>query len=395
MAEKDHSNVHSFLLATALAVGASVGSLAMYAKKRKFQSPAFLARYLATPNSLVGPLFALRRIRRADAPRETPKNLRPIEQVVSWRDTHQGLTRVLRETETNTFMVAKDGVIVHEWCRDGYTVATPQSSWSVAKSVVSLVTGVLISKKLLNESTLLVDVLPEYRTGGPFDTITVGHLLDMRSGIDLPEEYVEWKAYSGVGGMMTSTDVAGYLMRARNTFAVPGTVSDYRSVDTQFLSMVLARVTGKPLADLVRDYVWNPLGMLDDATWSLDADDGLEKGFMGLNASTRDFLKIGQLVLDGGKVGAKQVIPKKWITRITQPAGIIDSDEREPWGYSAKWWHPAGYETHEDMTALGVYGQFVYVNRKHGVVIAKNSDHGSEQDEQGLIAVFRELAATL
>lgn len=395
MAQNDQGTLAKFLLGTATAVGASVGALALYAKKNSFQSPIFLAKYLATPNSKVGPLFALRRLRRADVPVETPKDLRPLDRVVQWRGAHQGLNQVLRETETNTFMVAKDGVIVHEWCRDGYTVATPQSSWSVAKSVVGLVTGQLIGEKKLTEDTRLVEVLPEYQTGGPFDSITVGHLLDMRSGIDLPEEYVEWKAYSGVGGLMTTTDVAGYLMRARSTFAVPGTVSDYRSVDTQFLSMVVARVEGEPLADVVRRRLWNPLGMLDDATWSLDSDDGLEKGFMGLNASTRDFLKLGLLIANGGKVGRKQIIPKGWITRITTPEHTVESEHHAPWGYAGKWWHPDGHETHEDMTALGVYGQFIYVNRKHGVVIAKNSDHGAEQDEADLIAVFREIAASL
>ncbi|MDA3147731.1 serine hydrolase [Leucobacter sp. UCMA 4100] len=394
MGKNDQGTLGKFLFGTATAVGASVGALALYAKKNSFQSPVFLAKYLATPNSLVGPLFALRRLRRADNPTETPKNLTPLDRVVEWRGTHQGLNQVLRETETNTFMVAKDGVVVHEWCRDGYTVATPQSSWSVAKSVVSLITGQLIGEKKLTEDTRLVEVMPEYQTGGPFDAITVGHLLDMRSGIDLPEEYVEWKAYSGVGGMMTTTDVANYLMRSRSTFAVPGTVSDYRSVDTQFLSMIVARVEGEPLADIVRRRLWDPLGMLDDATWSLDGDDGLEKGFMGLNASTRDFLKIGLLVANKGKVGRKQIVPKAWIERITTPVDLIET-ENHTWGYAAQWWHPSGHEEHEDMTALGVYGQYIYVNRKHNVVIAKNSDHGAEQDEQALIAVFREIAASL
>src|SRR5690606_14277812 len=201
--------------------------------------------------------------------------------------------------------------------------------------------------------TRLVEVLPEYQTGGPFDAITVGHLLDMRSGINLEEAYVQWKAYTGGGGMMTTKNLPNYLMGARNTFALPDTVSNYRSVDTQFLSMIATLVTGTALADLVRKHLWDPLGMLDDATWTLDRDGGIEKGFIGLNASTRDFLKIGQLVLDGGKVGNKRVIPAAWIKRISTPVHVIESDQHT-WGYAAQWWHPAGHEAHEDMTALGV-----------------------------------------
>lgn len=394
MAQKENKSCAGLILGAGVAVGAAVASLTVYARTRRFQSPAFLLRYLLTPNSRVGPLFPVRRLRRADNPVEAPRELRPIDRVVSWRGTHQGLNRVLRETETNTLIVAKDGVIVHEWSRDGFTTSTPQSSWSVAKSVVGLITGQLIHEKKLSEDTRLVEILPEYQTGGPFDSITVGHLLDMRSGIDLQEEYVEWKAYTGVGGMMTTLDIADYVMRSRNTFAVPGTLSDYRSIDTQFLSMIVARVEGETLSAVMRRRIWNEIGAQDDATWSLDDDNGVEKGFMGLNASTRDFLKLGQLILDNGKVGDTQVISPEWIARITTPVDIIEG-EHHAWGYSAQWWHPTGHDIHQDMTALGVYGQFVYINRQHGVVIAKNSDHGAEQDEAELIEVFREIAASL
>src|SRR5699024_6286117 len=139
---------------------------------KQFVGPAFIAKYLATPNSLVGPLFATRPVRRANVPIEWPSTLRPIQRVVSWQGEHRGLTRILQETNTNAFLVAKDGRIVHEWCRPGVNVATPMSSWSVAKSVMGLITGQLIADGKLSEDTRLVDVLPEFATGGPFDSIT-------------------------------------------------------------------------------------------------------------------------------------------------------------------------------------------------------------------------------
>lgn len=387
--------IRKILLSAPALAGAGVGAMALYARKNDFVGPAFVARYLTTPNSLVGPLFPTRPIRRANVPIEWPARLQPIHRVVSWKGEHRGLTWVLRETKTNSFLVAKDGVIVNEWCRNGVTIASPMSSWSVAKSVVGLVAGQLVGEGKLSEDTRLVEVLPEYATGGPFDSITAGHLLDMRSGIDLPEIYREWAMYMGVSGMMTTTRLPEYLMsRARNTFAVPGTVSDYRSIDTQYLSMMISRIENEPLATVVHKRIWDPIGALDHASWTLDRPDGIEKGFMGLNASPRDFLKVGQLVLDRGRVGDRQVVPESWIDRMSTPAGFIDS-ETHRWGYSAQWWHPTGSDEHEDMTALGVYGQYVYVNRKHGVVIAKSSDHGTEQDETELIDVFRQIAGSL
>lgn len=394
MAQQKNSSMRNLLLGTAAAAGAGVLALSAWTKKNEFQSPLFLARYLSKPHSLVGPLFDTNTLRHADAPMPASVKLKPIEQVVDWKGVHSGITSVLRDTETNSLMVAKDGVIVHKWFRDGFDEATLQSSWSVAKSVVGIVTGQLIAEGKLSEDTKLVDVLPEYATGGPFDQITVGHLLDMKSGIDLPEVYSELGAYTGVGGMMTTKNLPAYLMKSRNTFALAGEVCDYRSVDTQFLSMIVSRIDGKTLAASVRSRVWDPMGAEDSATWTLDRAGGIEKGFMGLNASPRDFLKLGQLVIDKGRAGDNQVIPQEFLERMLTLRGIVDS-EAHNWGYSSKWWHPSGSDEHTDITALGVYGQFVYVNLTHNVVIAKQSDHGAEQDEDELISVFRQLSANL
>lgn len=394
MASKKRSPLSLTLTGFFITFTAGFLTLARWAKKNKFQSPAFLLRYLTKPHSKVGPLFATRQLRHSDVPIEIPEKLKPIEQIVSWKGSHRGLSWVLRETETNVLLVAKNGVLVRRWCRPGFTEATLQSSWSVAKSVVGLVAGQLISEGKLTEKTKLVDVLPEFSTGGPFDEITVAHLLDMRSGIDVAEEYKEWQAYTGVGGMMTSKDLTGYLMRRRNTFAVPGEIADYRSVDTQFLSMIITRIEGKNLAAVVRSRIWDPVGAVDSATWTLDDEGGIEKGFMGLNASARDFLKIGLLVANEGMVGEKRVIPAEFIERIKTAKGIIESDAHR-WGYSSKWWHPAGAGETQDLTALGVYGQYVYINPEHDVVITKLSDYGTEQDEDDIIQVFRELAASV
>jgi CubicO group peptidase (beta-lactamase class C family) len=158
-------------------------------------------------------------------------------------------------------------------------------------------------------------------------------------------------------------------------------------VDTQLLGMALARVEGLPLAELLERDIWGPIGAEDDALWNLDRSGGQEKGFCCLNATARDFAKIGRLVLDGGRAGDAQIVPPAWIDRIRTPAphqvGI--------WPYSAQWWHPTGGDG-ADLTAVGVYGQYVYVDPPSGTVIVKLSDHGTTQDEQETIEVFRAIA---
>lgn len=383
----------SLFLGSVALGAATYAGIAAYARKNTMLPPWFLAKYALTPNSEVGQLFPSRVIERSATPIETPHDLVPVDQVIPWKGEYRGLTRVLRETKTNAFLVAKNGTVVHSWVRDRFSTTTPHSSWSVAKSVVSLLIGQLIDEGKLGERDRLTEILPEFATGTAFDSVTVQHLLDMQSGILMPEDYTMLKPYTGVAGMLSTLDLPGYLFDRRALYTEPGTVTEYRSVDTQYLSMIVSRVENAPLAEIVQRKLWDPMGALDTAYWNTDVVDGIEKGFAMLNASARDFLKIGQLMLNRGRVGAKQVVPEAWIERIRAVASHPVHEART-WGYSAQWWHPHGHETDGDFTALGVNGQFIYVNPKHQTVIVKLSDHGTEEDEDELIEMFRAMART-
>jgi CubicO group peptidase (beta-lactamase class C family) len=350
-------------------------------------NPAFIARYLLTPSSEVGDLFAYRVIPPSERPRPIPEELSSLPAEVPWKGSMTSTEEVLTQTKTNALMVVCEGQVTQEWYRDPAEATSRQSSWSVAKSVVSLLVGQLIGEGKLTEDTLLVDVLPEYANGTAFDSITVGQLLDMSSGIDVTEDYSYLKPFSGVGGMQVTTDLPDYLMQNRGLVFEPGSTSQYRSVDAQYLSMIVAKVTGKPLAQVVYEQLWQPIGAQDQATWNLDSEGGIEKGFSALNATPRDFAKIGLLVVNDGKVGDQQVVPKAWIERIATPA----VEALPGWRYSALWWHPPGFAENGDYSAIGVYGQYVYVNPEHDAVVVKLSDYGAEQDEAETIDVFRSL----
>lgn len=351
------------------------------------KSPLFLVRFLSTPRSEVGKLYDTRTIAASPQPRPIPEQLQPLSQRVPWKGKDTDILNVLQETKTNAFLVMCRGNLVNEWYREPGRKTARQSSWSVAKSFVSLLIGQLIAEGKLSEDTKLVAVLPEFATGSKFDDVTVRDLLDMKSGIDVAEDYSELKPFTGVGGMQLTTDLRGYLMAHRTLYFPSGSRSVYRSVDTQYLSMIVARLEGQPLAKVLERRLWGPLGAQDDATWSLDHADGLERAFGNLNATPRDFAKLGLLALAGGKAGDRTLISPAWMARITTPVAAAEPS----WMYAAQWWHPAGYEQHGDYSAIGVYSQFVYVNPKHQAVVVKLSDYGAEQDEVDLINVFRAL----
>jgi CubicO group peptidase (beta-lactamase class C family) len=310
--------------------------------------------------------------------------------MVPWHDGEIAAHEFLRRTRTNAFLVLHDGVLVHEWYRTEADQNRLMPSWSVAKSIVALLVGQAIERDELGEHDRLVDVMPELRRASQYDEITVQHLLDMSSGVRLAENYNPWLPLRGTAGMLLSTNL-DRIIRSEGTLAfLPGSRSEYRSIDTQLLGAVLSRVTGQSLSSLLSDRIWEPVGCESVARWNTDRPGGMEKAFCGINATARDFAKIGQLVLDDGEVEGVSVVPVEWITRVRTPSPhSIDG-----WGYSAQWWLPSNAE-HQDLAAIGVYGQYVYVARSTRTVIVKLSDHGAEQDELETINALRAIASAL
>lgn len=351
-------------------------------------NPVVLARYLTTPTSELGNVFASRELAPSSNSQMIPTTNEQRLETVSWKGEQTLVDGFLKETKTNSFIVMCEGRQTFRWYETNEDPDRTQSSWSVAKSFLSLIVGQLIDEGKLSESTKLVEVLPEYEAGTEFDDITVGHLLDMSSGIDLDESYSYFKPFWGVGGLQITTDLPGYLKKNQGMRFAPGSEFDYRSVDSQYLSMIVAEIENDTMTNILQERIWEPLRMEDFAKWNLDHEGGIEKGFAAVNATPRDFAKLGLLVANNGKVGDEQVVSEAWIKRISTPAVTRD----DGWAYSGQWWHPPGSKEHHDMTALGVYGQYVYINPDKDTVIVKLGDYDAERDEKETIEVFREFA---
>lgn len=375
------------VLALGVLVAVAIGAVFAATPLLRIPGPTTLVQLLSDPPSTQGGLFESRTVPAAPTPRPFPAAPAPLPDTVPWKGSRVPVAEFLAATGTNSFLVVRDGKLTTEWYRSGVGPTTKQSSWSVAKSVVSLLIGRAVEAGELREEDRLVDILPELANGTEYDTITIRQLLDMASGVDVSENYNPYWPLTGTARMYLTEDLADFVSDHRALRFAPGSRGDYRSVDTQLLGMSLAKVAGKPLGELLAQQIWAPIGAEDDALWNLDRAGGQEKAFCCLNATARDFAKIGQLVLDGGRVGATQVIPPAWIERISTPAPLPVID----WGYGAQWWHPTGAEP--DLMAIGVYGQYIYVDPPSRTVIVKLSDHGTTQDEAETIAVFRALAA--
>ncbi|MGG2464233.1 serine hydrolase [Streptomyces sp. RGM 3693] len=352
-------------------------------------SPPTLAKLLTTEPSQQGNLFATRTIPAASTPAPLAVHDEPLPATVPWKGERVPTGQFLATTHTNAFLVLKNGRLTHQWYRDGVGPTTRLSSWSAAKSVVSLLAGQAIEQGRLREDDRLIDILPQLRNGGAYDTITVRDLLDMTSGVDVPENYNEYYPLTGTARMYLTRDLPAFAHDHRDLQFPPGSQGAYRSIDTELLGQVLAKVQGRPLADLLADNIWAPMGAQDSATWNLDHDNGSEKAFCCINASPRDYAKLGQLVLNNGHAQGKQIVPLAWIKRIATPA----PHKVDGWGYSAQWWHPPGGNG-KDYSALGVYGQYIYIDPVSRTVVVKLSDYGDQQDEQETFDALRAIAQT-
>ena len=313
---------------------------------------------------------------------DMPAEVQYAKETMSWQE-------FLDKTYTNAFLVIRNGVLTHEWYRDGFSESSRLPSYSVAKTMTSIMIGQLIEAGKIKESDYFVDYFPEYKNGTAFDKVTIKSLLDMQSGVGVSDNYPTGPQGWGVAiaQMYATTDLDWFLGNNRKMAFEPGSNAEYRSVDTQMLGMVIKKVTGKRVADYFSENVWKKLGAEYLATWNVDRVGGTEKTFCCFNASAIDYAKVGLAILNGGYAGSTKVISKEWLNRLATPVVTLDHG----WGYAAQIWHPFPGTS----MALGLYGQFIFVDPQSRTVIVKLSDNPPGSDtEEPTAQVLYELAKT-
>jgi len=326
--------------------------------------------------------------------RTLPASTEQLPATVPWRnDEEVPLDQFLTESQTRAFVVLHDGKLVTERYFLGTTKETPLPSWSVAKSMAGLLVGQAIRERRLTLNTRLVDILPWLEVTGRrsqgYNKITVRDLLDMTSGIDAPEDYDLASGAEGTIAMLLSPDLRQYVQARRDMVGEPGEKFEYLSFNTQLLALVLQKAFGKRYVDAFTEGLWRPAGAEFPATWDQDLR-GVARGFCCLNAAARDLARLGLLVLDANGSRAAPV-SRAWRRRLLTPQPHMDGG----WGYSTAFWHPEGAKAgtrSADATAIGIMGQYIYINTRTDTVIVKMSSHGIEQDERETFRAMRSIA---
>ena len=293
----------------------------------------------------------------------------------------------LEEHRTVAFLVVYRDTIRYEHYFDGYDSATVHTSFSVAKSVTSMLIGCAIADGYIRSvDQPVTDFLPELIDKG-WDRVTLEQVLQMTSGMDFQESYTNpfgTAATFYYGRRLRQSTVKLGLERE------PGTGWDYDSGNTQLLGLVLEqsfRMAGDSaltITEYLQRKLWTPLGMEFPASWSIDRrKGGIEKTFCCLNTPARDFAKLGSLYLHEGRWQGQQLVPSEWVERSTR----VDSSAGSAWWYQYQWWLPDKRGT---FMAEGILGQYIYVDPAREVVIVRL---GRKPGNADWVQVFRGVAA--
>ena len=303
---------------------------------------------------------------------------------VTWGGIKISFDEFLANTQTNAFLVIRGGKITYEKYLNGKTESTVLPSYSVAKTMTSLVIGQLIDEGKIKESDTFVKIFPEFKADSSFDQVTIKDLLDMNSGIGVSDNYPTGPSGWGVAiaQMYATTDMNFFMKNNRKMREKPGTYPEYRSVNTQMLGLIIQKVTGNRLADEFSDRIWKKVGAEYDATWNVDKVDGHEKAFCCFNAVARDYARVGLALMSG----SPKIASTSWKARLSNPVVNLDYG----WGYAAQMWHP--YPGINLM--MGLHGQYIYQDALHDTVIVKLSDMPTSADgiSDKIAAVLREIS---
>ena len=272
-------------------------------------------------------------------------------------------------------IVVRDGVILYERYELGNTEESRWLSYSVAKSVTSLLVGAAIQDGYIdNVNEIVSDYLPRLKNSS-YDQSTIRNLLQMSSGVEWNEDYADPK--SDINTTPWSTlEVYDYL-QSKPRVSEPGEEFNYNTAETNIVGDIVRSAIGNNLSTYLSEKIWKPFGMEHDAYWVLTAPGGGEFGGSSLNATLRDFARIGLFALsDGVLPNGTEVLPKDWMKDSTAP-----SNGYARYGYL--WW----LRGQDVFAASGIFGQQIYIDVANNVVIATHSarDDASNPEDWGVM----------
>ena len=273
----------------------------------------------------------------------------------------------LTYSNTASFLVIKDGKLLHEQYWNGYNELSKTNSFSMAKAVTVMLFGKALEEgKITNIDAPFSEFYDEFKNKPFGKDVTLKHLAQMESGLNWDENYKNpflpnARAYYGTS-LMKATFPRPFKEK-------PGERFEYQSGSTQLLGFAVKKAVNQSLSSYLSEKFWIPLGMEQNATWSIDQS-GMEKTYCCIHSNARDFAKLGQLFLDDGKVGDEQILNLDFIEQMRTPTK--KSDEIYGMGLWINNDNPIKH-----YYFLGLQGQYIIMIPEHKMVIVRTGSYNN------------------
>lgn len=293
--------------------------------------------------------------------------------------------------ETVAFLVVDNDSLVFEYYNEGFGAESHSNSYSMAKSVVSMLIGKAVEDGYIRSIDQPVsDFLPEL-TLKQSNPLRIRHLLTMSSGIDFGESYSNpfgfvAKAYYGY-------DLKKLVMQYEASDE-PGIVHRYQGGDTQLLAFILENATGMSVPQYFSKSIWTKVGAEEEAWWNTD-EQGSAKASCCIHSNARDFARLGQLYLDSGRWNGVQVIPENFVMESLRPCEIPDSNG-EPCGYYGFQWWLGKHRDIDFFYLRGMQGQYIVsIPEKKMVFVRLGRKRSEEQRDHVPLDLFEYIDLAL
>jgi CubicO group peptidase (beta-lactamase class C family) len=315
----------------------------------------------------------------------------------------------LFDTYTDGILVLHRGRRVYERYFGALQPQLPHSCFSITKSYAATLCAALVHEGVLDARRTIPHWLPEMK-GGAYEDATLRQVMDMQIGVAYSEAYADPAAhiwdYARAGGLRPRPEgwrgpasFYEYLQTLRPEGA-HGEAFAYKTVNTELMAWIMKRVTGQPLAQMLSERLWEPLGCEQDGYLTVDAI-GVPMGGGGLHACLRDLARFGELMRRGGEWNGRTLVPEAVVADIRRgadPAKFAKAGYTLLPGYSYRsmWW-----VAHDELAAFegrGIHGQRLYIAPRAEMVIARFASHpvaASAANDPITLPAFRVLGRML
>ncbi|RBW50711.1 6-aminohexanoate hydrolase [Phaeobacter gallaeciensis] len=301
----------------------------------------------------------------------------------------------IEDRSVTSLLVMKDGAIRYEEYFLGTSPDDRRISWSIAKSYLSALFGVLMEEGAIASLDDPVIKYAPLLKGSAYEAATIRNVLNMASGVTFDEDYLDYDSDINRMGRVVALGGAldDFAASITESFATPGDTWQYVSIDTHVVGMVVRGATGRSVSELLEQKILIPLGLEQDGYYVTDGA-GVAFVLGGLNFTTRDFARFGQMILQNGTYGGTRIVPEVWIAESTHASAPTQPGKI---GYGYQWWIPVGAHQGEFL-GRGVYGQYLYFDQQRGVLITTTGADRKFRDEgvsETNIEMFRLIAKNL